>query len=96
MFVVTLADLRYKEIINLQNGHRMGYVCDAEITLPDGEVRALIVPGVSRFFGLLGREEDMVIPWEKITKIGEDIILVDMEMDLRRHEYRTPAKKRLF
>ena len=96
MFVVTLADLRYKEIINLQNGHRLGYVCDAEITLPDGEVRALIVPGASRFFGILGREEDMVIPWEKITKIGEDIILVDMEMDLRRHEYRTPAKKRLF
>ena len=96
MFVVTLADLRYKEIINLQNGHRLGYVCDAEITLPDGEVRALIVPGASRFFGILGREEDVIIPWEKITKIGEDIILVDMEMDLRRHEYRTPAKKRLF
>ena len=98
MYIVTLADLRYKEIINLQNGHRLGYVYDAEITLPQGEVQSLIVPGASRFFGLLGREEDMIIPWEKITKIGEDIILVDMEMELRRHQHnhRVSSKRRLF
>ena len=96
MFVVTLDDLREKEIINLQNGHRLGYVHDVEITLPQGEVQALIVLGTSRFFGLLGREEDVVIPWNKITKIGEDIILVDMEMELRRYHHKTQSKRRLF
>ena len=34
------------------------------------------IPGKARFFGLLGREDDYVIPWTSIEKIGEDIILV--------------------
>jgi len=93
----TIADLRYKEIINLNSGHRLGFVYDAEITLPEGQVTALIVPSPARFFGLFGREEDMIIPWEKITKIGEDIILVDVEGEPRRHHRRDlRVKKRSF
>jgi len=90
----TVIDLRYKEIINLSNGQRLGFVCDAEILLSEGRVTALIVPGPARFFGLLGREEDLVIPWDKITKIGEDIILVEMEGEPRRHHRRGQAAKR--
>ena len=83
--ICTVSDLRCKEIINLNSGQRMGFVCDAEISLPEGHVRALIIPGQARFFGLFGREEDAVIPWDKITKIGTDIILVDVEGETRRH-----------
>ena len=90
----TIADLRYKEIINLSNGNRLGFVYDAEITLPEGQVTALIVPGPARFFGLFGREEDMVIPWEKISKIGADIILVDVEGEPRRHAGRDSRGKK--
>ena len=99
MHRTTIDDLRYKEIINLQNGHRLGYVCDAEVTLPQGQIVALIVPGESRFFGLLGREEDRIIPWEAISKIGEDIILVDMMSEVPRSTYRRDrpgGKKRGF
>ena len=39
--------------------------------------RALVVPGRRRFFGLLGREEDKVIPWGAVKRFGEDIILVE-------------------
>ncbi|MCL2563634.1 MAG: YlmC/YmxH family sporulation protein [Oscillospiraceae bacterium] len=89
----TITDLRYKEIINLQNGNRLGFVYDAEITMPEGQVTALIVPGPARFFGLFGRGEDMVIPWEKISKIGADIILVEIDGEPRRH---AKAKKGRF
>ena len=93
----TITDLRNKEIINLNSGHRLGFVYDAEITLDEGEVTALIVPGAARFFGIFGREEDILIPWDKITKIGEDIILVDLEGELRRHNRQsTIGKKRSF
>jgi len=85
MHTTTIAELRHKEIINLSSGHRLGFVYDAELTLPEGQVTALIVPGTARFFGLFGRGEDVIIPWEKITKIGEDIILVDIEGELPRH-----------
>jgi len=97
MYHTSVTDLRYKEIINLNNGNRLGFVYDAEITLPEGQVTALLVPGPARFFGLFGREEDLVIPWERITKIGEDIILVDIEGEPRRHNRRDlRAKKRTF
>ena len=94
MNLTTVVDLRYKEIINLCNGNRLGFVCDAEISLPEGQVTALVVPGQARFFGLFGREEDLVIPWEQIAKIGEDIILVEIEGEPNRHSRRaTGAKK---
>ncbi len=69
-------DMGYKEVINLHDGARLGYVGDVDIELESGRVTALIIPGRLRFFGLLGREDDYVIPWESIEKIGEDIILV--------------------
>ena len=74
-----LSELRCKEIINVCTGQRLGYVCDAEIEMPAGVLRALIVPGPCRFFGLFGREPDFLIPMERITKIGTDIILVEIE-----------------
>ena len=78
------SDFRYKEVINVKTGTRLGYVCDAEIQTPEGRVTALIVPGESRWFGLLGREDDYVLPWECINCVGEDIILVEGENCIRR------------
>ena len=72
------SELRYKEVIDVHTGQRLGYVCDAEFEMPAGTLRALIVPGPCRFFGLFGREPDFLIPVEQITKIGTDIILVDI------------------
>ncbi len=69
--------LRRKEVINLCDGCRLGCVGDVEVKLPEGEVRALIVFGPCRFFGLFGRGEDYYIPWECIQKFGDDIILID-------------------
>ena len=94
MYSTSVADLRYKEIINLLNGNRLGFVCDVAIAMPEGQVTALIVPGSARFFGLFGREEDIYIPWEKIKKIGEDIILVELEEQLRTPKRRESHTRR--
>ena len=72
-----IAELRYKEVISVEDGSRYGYVGDMEVDLESGQVKALIVPGKRRFFGLLGREEDKVIPWSSVRRFGEDIILVE-------------------
>ena len=69
---------RCKEVINVSDGCRLGYVCDLQIDEQCGKILAIIVPGPCRFFGLLGREDDYVIPWSCIRRIGEDIILVDV------------------
>ena len=72
----SLRDLRDKEVISVADGSRYGWVGDVEVDLDSGQDRALVVPGRLRLFGLLGREEDVAIPWDAIEKVGDDIILV--------------------
>ena len=74
-----IAELRYKEVISVEDGSRFGYVGDMEVDMDTGQVRALVVPGRRRFFGLLGREEDNYIPWSAVRRFGEDIILVEIQ-----------------
>ena len=40
-----VTDLRCKEVINVTDGLRLGFVSDVEILLPEGKVLALVVPG---------------------------------------------------
>lgn len=70
-------NFRDKEVINSCDGRRLGYVTDIEFDVCDGRITAIIVPVRCGFLGLHG--EDIIIPWEKIIKIGEDVILVDAE-----------------
>ncbi len=72
-----ITDLRCKEVIDINTGDRIGFVEDVEIILPGGQVAALVVPGEGKCFGLLGREEDVVIPWGCVRRFGEDVILVE-------------------
>ena len=72
-----VSELRYKEIINVSDGSRYGWVGDVEVDLESGQVRALVGPGRLRLFGLLGREEDRVFPWEAVRRFGADTILVE-------------------
>jgi len=73
------ADLKQKEVINLSDGRRLGFVSDIEIDLDNGKVDAIVIPGGGRFFGIIGKDNEFIIPWERIKKIGEDIILVDLD-----------------
>ena len=75
----TVSELRDKEVIDISGGCRFGYVGDVALDLETGQVKALVVPGRLRLFGLLGREEDKVFPWESVRRFGEDIILVEQE-----------------
>jgi len=73
------SELKQKEVINISDGRRLGFVCDVEIDLDEGRIDAIVIPGGGRLFGLIGKDTEFIIPWEKIKKIGEDIILVDMD-----------------
>ena len=79
-------ELRCKEVININDGCRLGYVGDVECKLPEGELTAIIVPGPCRFFGLFGRGEEFYIPWNCIKQIGDDIILIDKPFTRREPE----------
>jgi YlmC/YmxH family sporulation protein len=76
-----MTQLHCKEVICISNGQRLGFVSDVEIRVPEGEIVAIVVPGPCRFMGILGRNDDFVIPWNCIKRIGPDIILVDVRPD---------------
>lgn len=77
-------DFRQKEVINICDGKRLGYICDVDVDFDSGTIKAIVVPGQGKFFGLIGSGEDIVIPWENITKVGVDTILVELEENSRK------------
>lgn len=78
---MTLAELRQKDVINTRDGRSLGKVMDIEFCLCDGRITAIVVPGEFRFGHILrGERAGIVIPWEMICKIGDDVILVDVEL----------------
>ena len=87
------SELRYKEVIDVHTGRRLGYVCDAELDLNDGRLMSLITPGRAKLFGLLGREDDYVLPWKCIVRMGSDIILVEPDESQGR---RKREKRKIF
>ena len=86
------SQLRCKEVINICDGSRLGCVGDLELCIPEGTVKALIVFGPCRFFGLFGRGEDYYIPWDCVQRFGEDIILIDKPFQRREGEKRRAGK----
>jgi len=86
--VVKVSDLRTREVINVADGRRLGPIKDIDINLEEGRINAIILPGHGggRLMGILGREEEIVVPWQKIMKIGVDVILVDLSYNARGRE----------
>lgn len=71
--------LKEREVINICNCKRLGFVVDLLINTCSGHVEALIVPGPGRICGVLGYDAEYIIPFECICKIGDDIILVEIK-----------------
>ena len=84
-----ITELHCKEVICVSDGRRLGFISDVEVEIPCGNVLAIIVPGPCRLFGILGRNDDYVIPWRCIKRIGPDIVLVDIKPE----ECRFPRPK---
>jgi YlmC/YmxH family sporulation protein len=71
--------LTEKEVINCKDGKRLGYVADVEIELPTGRVCKLFVPAQGKFCGCFGKGVEYEICWNQIVRIGEEIILVEID-----------------
>ena len=74
-------ELQCKEVICVSDGRRLGYISDAKLEMPEGQICAIIVPGPCRYLGLWGRKDDYIIPWRCVRRIGPDIVLVDARPD---------------
>ncbi len=71
-------DFKHKEVININDAKRLGYVQDVCADLETGRILSIIVPGNKRIMSMFSKEDDIVIEWDKIRCIGDDIILVEI------------------
>ena len=85
-----LSDLIGKDIVNIFDGIRLGTVADSDLLIDDytGRIDAILLPGKSRFLTFLSQPE-MVIPWEAVRKIGDEVIIVEIEKDKRKPIFET-------
>ena len=74
--MLKISDFQMKDVVNVSNGKRLGNIADLEINVTTGMIEAVVIPGAGKMMGLLKREDDLVIPWRNIVKIGSDVILV--------------------
>ena len=75
--LVSLEDLRDKEVISITDGSRYGYVGDVTFDIADGKVQELVVPGRRRFLGLFGPRENLVFPWNQVHRFGQETVLIE-------------------
>lgn len=75
--IARITDMHDKEVINVCDGTRLGFVDDVEVDTCTAQMVAIVVYGRNKCFGLLGREADVVIHWKDIEVIGEETILVN-------------------
>lgn len=71
-------DFKSKEVINISDARRLGFVQDVCADLETGKITSIVVPGSNKLLSMFTNENDIVITWDKIKCIGEDIILVDI------------------
>jgi len=89
-----ISDLKNKQVINICDGRCLGYICDVDVNICDGRIAAIRVPGESHGFSLT-RNDGFPIPWEKIERIGDDTILVNVG-ELKSGNGRDKEKKKKF
>lgn len=71
----SIGNLRAMEVIDITTGAKLGYIKDFKIDCDEYRILSISLPNQrSSWFG---RNDDIEIPWTKVTKVGIDVILVD-------------------
>lgn len=82
---MTLHDLITKDVIQLKTGENLGRIDD--LVFIGEQITQAVLRGRPRMFGLLGRDDDLFIPWSAIKTIGTDVIMIDAEISQSRTEH---------
>jgi len=78
---VRMVELAGKEIINIYDGARLGVIGESDMVIDpeSGKINYIIIPRRSNIINFWVDRQHMVLPWEAIKKIGQEIIIVDLD-----------------
>ena len=81
--IMTLSDIEEKDVINVVTGERIGFVSSLRIDTNSGQIIAITVQPSMKFVSFFSKDEaSVVVPWNQILKIGEDVIIVNVAQKL--------------
>lgn len=91
---LSFSQLRAKEVVNTQDGRKLGKVCDIALCYPENRWLGIVVPG-SKGWGR--KKSELFIDMKHIVKIGEDVILVNVGLPRRKEgDKRVPGTPVLY
>jgi len=77
--MLKLSEFVYREVINISDGEKLGFVSDIEFD-NSGSINSITIPDKTKKL-FSSRKNGIKIPWDNIKKIGDDIILVDISAE---------------
>ena len=72
------SEFQKKEVINLCTCEKLGNISDLIFDECKGKIESIVIAKESRWCSFFGEEEEYVIPFQCIKKVGADIILVEI------------------
>lgn len=91
--IYSLSELREKEVINIENGEKLGFIDDVEFETEREKIAAFVIFGRKRLYGLFGKDKDLIITCEQIQLIGTDTVLVRIKDNICENETKTSRFK---
>ena len=89
---LTFSELRAKEVINTQDGKKLGKACDVALCYPENKWIGIVVPAGGHGWG--SKKNNLFIDLRHIVKVGEDVILVNVGMPNKTTEKRSACHSR--
>ena len=85
---LSFSELRPQEVINTQDGRKLGKVCDIALCYPENRWLGIVVPGSK---GWHQKKNELFIDLKQIVKVGSDVVLVNIGLPIRQEEGRRGA-----
>ena len=80
--MLSFFDIKGKDVINVRDGVRIGYICDILINEKKGVIDSIIVNKDERkLYGFWSRSKEYIIPFESVKKLEGDVVLTDFNKE---------------
>ncbi len=73
-----LSELQRKDIVNIKDGKLVGKIVDVEFDTSNGYVIKFIIEKAHFMRNLFSINDELTIKFTQIKKLGEDVILIDI------------------
>ena len=80
-----LSELSLKDVVNDQDGSKIGKVTDLEIDALTGKILSVKIQGGSKLYNFFNKNT-ISIPWNRIMKIGSDVIIIDNQTKIEKED----------